>query len=59
MNDELQEAWDNALSVESIEHNGGSRYGLEYIGGILRQDRLYKFYKDANGEYWYSSEKRR
>ncbi|MBU9728287.1 hypothetical protein [Diplocloster modestus] len=59
MVNELQIAWERAISIESIGNYGGDKYGLEYIGGINRNEKIYKFFKDDEGRYWYSSENSR
>ena len=58
MNEGLQNAWENAISIESIKNYGLSKYGLKYIGKIEKGDRTYFFYKDENGGYWYRTDLR-
>lgn len=49
---ELRAAWDRARSIESIPENAGK---LIYIGKRIMDDRVFLFYQDASGNYWYKT----
>lgn len=52
---ELQRAWKEAYSLESMEGHGAEGRSLEYIGSrIGTHGRVYDFFADSNGCYWYS-----
>ena len=46
----LEEAWQQAHSIESREEAGGD---LEYIGSVVGTNREYEFFRDDEGAYWY------
>jgi hypothetical protein len=47
--EELQRAWKNARSIPT----GKEFKKGEYIGNIQKDNRVYLFYKQSEGEYWY------
>lgn len=47
---ELKIAWSAARSMENMGHSVG---GLEKLGECKRGNRIYLFWKDAEGNYWY------
>ena len=49
---ELQAAWENARSIESIPKNPGK---LADIGKRVLGNRIYLFYRDAVWNYWYKT----
>lgn len=49
----LQEAYGNAVTIENREAYGAEHREIKYIGTIQKKDRLYKYYKDDEGDYWY------
>ena len=50
--EELQVAWGNARSIESIPKNPGK---LAYVGKRVLGNRIYLFYRDAVWNYWYKT----
>lgn len=53
MENELEKAWQEAYSIESREGHGADDRDIKYIGHIQNESRIYLFYKDTNGDYWY------
>lgn len=51
---ELEKAWKQAYSVENMAAHGAEGRDLQYIGGLGYGNRVYDFYKDTSGSYWYS-----
>ena len=52
MENELSEAWKNANSMESIPKD---RKGIVRVGIIQKESRVYEFYRDNTGAYWYKT----
>lgn len=48
---ELEKAWQNARSIESKEEH----IRAAIIGRTRCGDRIYVFYRDASGNYWYET----
>lgn len=51
LEEELEKAWSNAYSIESRKAPGR----IDYIGSLVKGDRMYLFYKDKDNRYWYRS----
>ena len=48
--DDLERAWAEARSIESKPEYAGQ---IEYVGEITKGNRIYIFYLDSTGRYWY------
>lgn len=48
--DELQRAWEDARSIESKPEDAGQ---IEPVGEEIKGNRIYLFYVDGAGQYWY------
>lgn len=48
------ELFENAISIENRAHLGKGHLEIEFFKTIARGTRLYDFYKDTEGRYWYS-----
>lgn len=56
---ELQEARENAYSIESRVPEEDGHENLSFIGIIQGETRIYRFYKGTEtGNYWYESQKK-
>lgn len=55
MPDELEIAWKNAYSIENMAAHGATGRQMNYIGTVERGTRLYLFYRDSSGAYWFKN----
>ncbi|MBQ7067020.1 MAG: hypothetical protein IJN92_09410 [Lachnospiraceae bacterium] len=56
MRNKLQEAWENAHSLESRDKEEDRYEDLNYIGAITTKYKTYHFYQgEETGNYWYTS----
>lgn len=55
MPDELEIAWKNAYSIENMAAHGAAGRQINYIGTVERGTRLYLFYRDSSGAYWFKN----
>lgn len=51
---ELEQAWQQAYSIENMAAHEAEGRDLQYIGSRGYGNRVYDFYKDDSGSYWYS-----
>lgn len=49
--DQLKEAWDRAFSIESMPEERIA----EKLGRIQSGKRIYEFYQDNEGDYWFKN----
>ncbi len=54
MEEELSSAWQQAYSIENMEMHGEAGKKPEYIGSLEKMNRIYDFFRDDSGHYWYS-----
>ncbi len=52
--EDCREAWKHAKSMENREAWGAAHLGTEYIGSSAERGRVYDFYRDSEGDYWYT-----
>lgn len=50
---ELQIAWEQAYSIENMAAHEAEGRPVEYIGSEAFGHRIYDFYRDDTGDYWY------
>lgn len=50
---ELQNAWEQAYSMENMAAHEAEGRQVEYIGSASKGKRIYDFYRDDAGAYWY------
>lgn len=53
MQNELQKAWEQANSIENMAAHEAEGRSVEYIGSRAVGHRIYNFYRDDTGDYWY------
>lgn len=53
MQNELQKAWEQAYSMENMAAHEAEGRPVEYIGSKSAGHRIYYFYRDNAGGYWY------
>lgn len=53
MQNELQKAWEQANSMENMAGHEAEGRAVEYIGNRSVGRRIYDFYRDDAGAYWY------
>ena len=51
--EDLSRAWEQAWSLENIESHEEAGENLEYIGSREKGNRIYDFFLDNAGYYWY------
>ena len=55
MENELEQAFKSAWSIENMAAHVGVIRDVEYIGSVTEGPREYLLYKDTMGAYWYRS----
>lgn len=50
----LSNAWQQAYSIENIGAHEEAGENPEYIGSLEKMNRIYDFFRDNMGHYWYS-----
>ena len=50
---DLDRAWDQAWSLENIDAHEEAGKSPEYIGSREKGNRIYDFFEDDRGHYWY------
>lgn len=50
---ELQNAWEQAYSMENMAAHEAEGRQAEYVGSMSKGKRIYDFYRDDAGAYWY------
>ena len=53
--DKLQLARQNAYSMENMAGHGAEGRDVQYIGSILEGNRIYDYYEDSQGDFWYKN----
>lgn len=56
MENELEQAFKSAWSIENMVAHVGMTRDTEYIGSVTEGPREYLLYKDTEGDYWYRSQ---
>lgn len=51
--EDLSKAWEQAWSLESIDAHEAAGRSMEYIGSREKGNRIYDFFLDNAGYYWY------
>ena len=49
----LDRAWEQAWSLENIDAHEEAGKNQEYIGSREKGNRIYDFFQDDQGHYWY------
>ena len=50
---DLDKAWEQAWSLENIDAHEEAGKNQEYIGSREKGNRIYDFFEDDRGHYWY------
>lgn len=50
---DLDKAWEQAWSLENIDAHEEAGKNQEYIGSREKGNRIYDFFQDDQGHYWY------
>ena len=50
---DLSKAWEQAWSLENIDAHEEAGKNLQYIGSREKGNRIYDFFQDDQGHYWY------
>ncbi|HJC25393.1 MAG TPA: hypothetical protein H9761_17125 [Candidatus Eisenbergiella merdavium] len=51
--EDLRKAWEQAWSLENIDAHEEAGKATQYIGSMEKGRRIYDFFQDDTGHYWY------